>query len=591
MNNDLITRDNISQVTDELAGQIASPENREVTLYAAPDAILPLCQELRDRRELGYNLLSDITAVDHYGSEPRFELVYRMYAIPDNRRLWIKSRIEIDQNVESVTPIWKNADWLEREVFDLMGVKFDNHPNLRRLLMPTPWIGHPLRKDHPIGGEEVQFTFNKDDIISQGDFYSEHLEGMDLRGYVENGDVIETEAGARRMALYAGDGKLVMNMGPQHPSTHGVLRVILAMEGETIIDADIDIGYVHTGIEKQAEQLIYQQTLTLTDRMDYVVPLMCNLAYVLPIEKMLGVEIPPKAKYVRVLLNELTRISSHLIWLGTHGLELGAMSMLLYGFTDREKILDIFELCSGQRMMTSYINIGGIRDDIPEGFRALVKDFIEYFPGRLKDYHALLTNNPIWLERTKGIGYLSLKDALDYGVTGPLLRAAGMEWDVRKAWPYAGYEEFDFDIPTGENSDVYDRYLVRMEEMSQSLRIVEQALAKITDGPYRIEDYKIVLPPRQRLDVSMESLIHHFLLSTHGFKVPVGDAYVSVEGPRGETGFYIASDGTEKPYRMHMRPASFSALQAFPLMSRGHLIADIVAVLGSIDMVMGEVDR
>jgi NADH-quinone oxidoreductase subunit D len=242
-------------------------------------------------------------------------------------------------------------------------------------------------------------------------------------------------------------------------------------------------------------------------------------------------------------------------------------------------------------MMTSYINIGGLRDDIPEGFQAGVKDFLQYFPARLKDYHALLTNNPIWLERTKGVGYLSLEDALNYGVTGPLLRAAGMEWDVRKAWPYGGYEEFDFDIPTGENSDVYDRYLVRMEEMRQSLRIVEQALAKITPGAYRIEDYKIVLPPRQRLDVSMESLIHHFLVSTEGFKVPAGDAYVSVEGPRGETGYYIVSDGGHKPYRVHMRPASFSALQAFPAMAKGHLVADIIAIMGSIDMVMGEVDR
>lgn len=587
----LITPDRVPETVREISDRKGDPEMREVVLQTEPDAVLPLCRALHDDPSLSYNLLSDITAVDRYGSDPRFEIVYRMYAIPDNRRLWIKTRVAPGVDTDSVTSVWKNADWMEREVYDLFGVKFAGHPNLRRLLMPTPWIGHPYRKDFPIGGEEVQFTFNKDDIITQGDFYNSHLEGMDFRQYVEDGDVIESDAGAARMKKYADEGKLVINMGPQHPSTHGVLRVIAALEGEIVIDADLDIGYVHTGIEKQAEQLIYQQSLTLTDRMDYVVPLMCNLAYVLPIEKMLGIEIPPRAKYVRIVLNELTRITSHLVWIGTHALELGAMSMLLYGFSDREKCLDIFELCSGQRMMTSYINIGGLRDDIPEGFGAAVKNFINYFPGRLKDYHTLLTNNPIWLERTKGIGYLSREEAFNYGVTGPVLRASGLEWDVRKAWPYAGYEEFDFDIPTGENSDVYDRYLVRMEEMSQSLRIVEQALGKIPEGPYRIEDYKLVLPPRQRLDVSMESLIHHFLVATQGFRVPEGDAYVSTEGPRGETGYYIVSDGGQKPYRMHMRSSSFSTLQALPLMSRGHLVADLVAILGSVDMVMGEVDR
>jgi len=591
MNEVAITSEGISEAVRRAAEAAATAQGREIVLSVEPDDILPLCRALHDDPTTSFNFLSDITAVDHYGREPRFELVYRMYSIPDGRRLWIKSHIQTDQEAPSVTSVWKNANWLEREVYDMFGIRFCGHPDLRRILMPAPWIGHPLRKDHPLGGEEVQFTTNKDDVVPQTIFLNERFEGMDFMGWVENGDAVNTTDGASPLAHYEQEGKLIVNMGPQHPSTHGVLRVILALEGETIVDAALDIGYLHTGIEKQAEHLMYQQALTLTDRMDYVASLMDNLAYVLPIEKILGIEAPPRGRYLRVILCELTRIASHLIWLGTHSIELGAVTIFLWAFTDREILMDIFELLSGQRTMTSWINVGGLRDDIPEGFTAAVKSFLDHFPSRLDDYHALLTKNPIWLERTKGVGYLSREDALNYGVSGPLLRATGLAWDVRKAWPYSSYDEFEFDIPAGENSDVYDRYLVRMEEMRQSLRIVEQALRRLPDGNYRVEDYKIVLPPRQRLDASMESLIHHFLVATQGFFVPPGDAYVSTESPRGEMGFYIVSDGSQKPYRMRMRAPSFSSLQAIPAMSRGHLLADVVAILGSVDMIMGELDR
>ncbi|HPP75575.1 MAG TPA: NADH dehydrogenase (quinone) subunit D [Armatimonadota bacterium] len=591
MANTLVTKDLIPQTIQDIAQKAQTLEGKEIHLRAEKEAILHLCQALRNDSGLNYNFLSDITAVDYYTAESRFELVYRMYSIPEGRRLWIKVPVGIDQEVDTVTSVWKNADWMEREVFDMFGIRFSGHPDLRRILMPANWIGHPLRKDHPIGSEEVQFTVNTGDITSQIEFLNSRFEGMDFFGYVERGSELNTLYGAEKMKKYEEEGKIILNMGPQHPSTHGVLRVILALEGETIVDADLDIGYLHTGIEKQAEQLIYQQALTLTDRMDYVAPLMNNLGYSMSVEKILGVEVPPRGQYLRVLLAELTRIGSHLVWLGTHALEIGAVTVFLYCFQDRELLLDIFELLSGQRMMTSWINIGGLRDDIPEGFTHAVKNFLEVFPPRLKEYHTLLTNNPIWLKRTKGIGYLSLEDALDYGVSGPILRAAGMEFDVRKTWPYSAYSDFEFDIPTGENSDVYDRYLVRMEEMRQSLRIAEQALAKLPEGDYRIEDYKIVLPPRQRLDVSMESLIHHFLVATQGFLPPKGDAYVSYEGPRGETGYYIVSDGSGKPYRMHMRSPSFSALQSMPLMVRGHYVSDVISVLGSVDMIMGEVDR
>lgn len=591
MNSETITIDGVDAAVRGVRERIGTADGREIVLHADKSAVLPLCRSLHDDPILSYNLLSDITAVDLYREDPRFEIVYRMYSVPDGRRLWIKTKAAINEEIESVTSVWKNSAWMERELWDMFGIRSRGNDDLRRLLMPENWIGHPLRKDHPVGGEEVQFTTNTGDLESQRVFLDEHFEGMSFDGYVNRGDEINSTYGAAKMAKYEQEGKILLSMGPQHPSTHGVLRIVLALDGETIIDADSDIGYVHTGIEKTAEQLIYQQALTLTDRMDYVAPLMDNLAYVLPIEKMLGIEVPPRAKYLRVMLSELSRISSHLLWVGTHAIDLGAVTVFLYGFRDREMILDIFELLSGQRMMTSWINVGGLRDDIPEGFTAAVRHFLDVFPDRLKDYHSLLTKNPIWLERTKGIGYLSLEDSLSYGVTGPVLRATGLEWDVRKVWPYSGYEDFEFDIPTGRNSDVYDRYLVRMEEIAQSLRIVEQALNKLPKGDYRIEDYKIVLPKRQRLDVSMEALIHHFLLATQGFFVPRGDAYISTESPRGEMGFYIVSDGGTKPYRMRMRAPTFSTLQAIPLMSRGHLVSDIVAVIGSVDMIMGEVDR
>ncbi len=587
MTQSVITKDKVPEAVQR-ARELGS---RDSTLYAACEAVEPLCRAMRRDQTLNFNFLADITAVDYYTRSPRFDVVYRIHSIPDGRRLCIKTAVDADDAVESVTSIWKNANWLEREVYDMFGIRFNGHPDLRRILMPANWIGHPFRKDHPLGGEEVQFTTNTGDIIPQTDFLNECFDGMDFAGWVEQGDTINTNAGAARMLKYEEEGKLVLNLGPQHPSTHGVLRVILALDGESVVDADLDIGYVHTGIEKQAEHLTYQQAVTVTDRMDYVAPLMNNLAYVLSVEKLLGIEIPPRGQYLRVLLNELTRIASHLVWLGTHGLELGANTLFLYCFRERELLLDIFELLSGQRMMTSWINVGGLRDDIPHGFIDMVRHFVDTFPDKLGDYHALLTRNPIWVKRTHGIGYLSAEDALAYGVSGPILRAAGVAFDCRKAWPYSSYEDFDFDIPVGKNSDVYDRYLVRMEEMRQSLRIIEQVLSKLPSGNYRVEDYKVVLPPRQRLDVSMEALIYHFLVATQGFFTPAGDAYVSCEGSRGETGFYVVSDGGTKPYRMHMRSASLSTLQSMPLMVRGQLLADVISVLGSIDMVMGEVDR
>jgi NADH-quinone oxidoreductase subunit D len=386
---------------------------------------------------------------------------------------------------------------------------------------------------------------------------------------------------------------MTINMGPQHPSTHGVLRLLLTIDGETVLKAIPDIGFLHTGIEKTAEAKTYHQALVLTDRMDYLAPLCNNLGYSLAVERLLGVEdeISDRIKYMRVLLAELQRIASHLVWLGTHALDLGAQSVFLYCFREREMILDIFEYISGVRMMTSYICPGGLQADVPVGFDKLVRNFTDVFAARLQEYHDLLTNNQLWLERTKGVGYLSVEDAIAYGASGPVLRGSGVVWDLRKVFPYSGYENFDFDIPVGSNGDVYDRYLVRMLEMEQSLNIVNQALDGMPTGAFRISNPKFMPPPKWQITGSMEALIHHFKLYTEGYRPPQGDVFVRTESPKGELAFYIASDGSAKPYRMHVRGASFANLQVLPLMVEGGFLSDVVASIGSIDIVLGEVDR
>jgi len=385
--------------------------------------------------------------------------------------------------------------------------------------------------------------------------------------------------------------RLILNMGPQHPSTHGVLRLLLELDGETIVKADLDIGYLHTGIEKQCENLTYQQVVTLTDRVDYLSNLAENLCYCLAVEKLLGIEIPPMAQWMRVMLTELTRISSHLVWLGTHAIDIGAMSVFLYCFREREDILRIFEMFSGQRMMTSYFRIGGLALEPPRGWHKEVKQFLDAFPGRVDEYEELLTKNPIWLQRTKGVGYVPLNDLLDLGVTGPMLRAAGLAWDVRKAEPYSSYEKFDFDVPTRNEGDVYARYQVRVEEMRQSARIATQALEGMPAGPWVADAPHVVLPDREKMKTQMEALIYHFKIVTEGFRVPPGEVYQVIESPRGELGYYVVSNGTSKPYRVHIHGPSFGNLQATPRMIEGRLIADVIASLGSIDFVLGDVDR
>jgi NADH-quinone oxidoreductase subunit D len=384
---------------------------------------------------------------------------------------------------------------------------------------------------------------------------------------------------------------MLLNMGPQHPSTHGVLRLLLELDGETVVSCIPDIGFLHTGIEKTAEIKTYTKGIVLTDRIDYLAPLICNLAYVGAVEKLAGVEVPLRAQYIRVILSELTRMNSHLVWLGTHALDIGAMSMFLYAFRERELLLDVFELVSGARMMTSFFRVGGLWRDVPDQFADAVRKVLKVYPHRLLEYEKLLKENPMWRERTVGIGVISKEDAISWGMTGPSLRGSGVNYDVRKAAPYSSYDHFDFSVPLGTNGDVYDRYRCRMEEFYQSLKIIEQALDKLPSGPVMTDNRKVAPPPKHEIAYSMESLIHHFKLWTEGFRTPEGEVYHAVESGKGEFGVYISSDGSPRPRRVHFRAPSLCNLQAIPQMSKGSLIADIVGIVGSIDIVLGEVDR
>jgi NADH-quinone oxidoreductase subunit D len=384
---------------------------------------------------------------------------------------------------------------------------------------------------------------------------------------------------------------VLLNMGPQHPSTHGVLRLLLELDGEIVVNCIPDIGFLHTGVEKNMEAKTYQKAEVMSDRLDYLDTVGNTLAYSMAVEKLVDLVVPPRAQAIRVILAELQRFASHLVWLGTSALDLAAMSMFLYCFREREYILDVLEMCSGQRMMTTYIRPGGLWRDVPVEFEAAVRNILKTFPRRVDEYEALLTRNPLMLDRTYGIGKLTGEECLNFGVTGPMLRASGVKWDLRKDRPYSGYEQYEFEVPTRTEGDVYARYLGRLEEMRQALRIVEQALDKLPMGAVRSNNHKFVPPPRSEIGVSMEALIHHFKLWTEGFNAPQGSIYTAIESPRGELGVYLESDGGPKPYRIHWRTPSFDNLQSLPLMSKGVLVADLVAIIGSVDIVLGDVDR
>lgn len=384
---------------------------------------------------------------------------------------------------------------------------------------------------------------------------------------------------------------MLLNLGPQHPSTHGVLRVWLELDGEVIVNADPDIGYLHRGIEKMCENRTYHQCLPLTDRLDYLAGSANNFGFVLAVEKLLGIEVPKRAQYIRVLIAELTRIASHLFWLGTHGHDLGAMTPLFFAFREREKLMDLFEMVWGGRLFPCYFRIGGLAADLPDGFIAACWDFVKSFPEKARDYHNLLTKNRIWIARTKGVGVVTKEEALDYGWSGPMARGSGVDWDIRRDEPYSSYQDFDFKIPLGTNGDTYDRYLVRMEEMIQSNLICRQVLEKLPPGDINVNDPRIALPPKEKVYNNIEALINHFLLIEKGITPPVGEVYQAIEAPKGELGFYIISDGSPRPFRVKVRGPSFVNLSPMNKIAKGLLLADIIALIGTMDIVLADVDR
>lgn len=593
----------------------------ETTLTVEREALVKIARFLRD--DLHFEELVDLTALDWAISRPnaplsdaeaapgeeespeitprpRFDVLYSFLSISENKRIRLRVQVsESDPNVPTLTGLYPGANGYEREVWDMFGIKFPGHPFLRRILLPFNYKGHPLRKDHPLGYEPVEFTHTVRDI--------EKTKPKDVPPPLPVEEIFNVSGTATEIPIGPGVGAIpiagadptketmLINMGPHHPSTHGVLRVALEVDGEKIVSAMPDVGYLHTGIEKNMEYKTYFKTIALTDRMDYLSPILNNLAYCMAVEKIMEVRVPERAQILRVLLSEVTRINSHLVAVGTNAMDLGAVSLFTYAFREREAALDLFEMVSGARMMTSYIRIGGVALDVPLGFSDAVRKFLKMMPPRIEEYENLLDQNPIWLERTKGIGNYTAEMAQSLGVTGPLLRATGVNWDLRKAAPYSGYETYDFDVPLGTTGkgDIYIVYKLKLAEMRQSLRIIEQAIDRLdkTPGPYITNDRKVAPPPKAELQRSMESLIHHFKLWTEGFKPPVGFVYQPVESPRGELGYLVSSDGSNKPHRVRVRAPSFANLQLLPYVSKGFFLSDLVGLIAMIDIILGDVDR
>jgi NADH-quinone oxidoreductase subunit C/D len=550
------------------------------TVWVTPDRFHQVLEELKWKAN--YRMLYDLTAIDervrtHREEQPDsdFTVVYHLLSFDKNTDIRVKVPLLNDPPVlQTITDLWPAANWYEREVWDMFGVVFDGHPHLRRILLPPTWKGHPLRKDHPARATEMdpfQLPEEKEQIEQEALQFKPEDWGMQRES--EDSEF------------------LFLNLGPQHPGNHGVLRMALQLDGEVIQDVVPDIGYHHRGAEKMAERQSWHTYIPYTDRIDYLGGVMNNFAYVLAVEKLAGIKIPERAQVIRIMMAEFFRLASHLVWYGTFAQDLGALSPVFYMFTDRERIFDIVEAITGGRMHPSWFRIGGVAQDLPNGWDRLVRKFLDYLPGRLKEYDGMVMKNRIFRERTRGVGAYSKDEAIEWGMTGPGLRAAGFEWDFRKKRPYGGYDQFEFDIPTAEHGDCYDRAVVRVAEMRQSLRIIEQCLKNMPSGPYK-SDHHLATPPLKEYTMhDIETLITHFLNVSWGPVIPPGEAFVGIEATKGNNGYYLISDGGVHSYRTRIRTPSFPHIQMVPLISRGGMIPDLIAILGSLDYVLADVDR
>jgi NADH-quinone oxidoreductase subunit C/D len=563
---------------------LATQETRDAipTLWVPPGRVHDILGYLKTEIDRPFPMLYDLTAIDERVRENRqgqsegdFSLVYHLLSFERNQDIRVKVALRGEHpSIGTITDLWPAANWYEREVWDMFGVTIDGHPHLRRILMPPTWEGHPLRKEHPARATEMgPFRLPEDKQQREQRALQFHPEEWGLQRRGEDSDF------------------MFLNLGPQHPGTHGVLRIVLQLDGEEILDAVPDIGFHHRGAEKMGERQTWHSYIPYTDRVDYLGGVMNNLAYVLAVEKLAGIEVPDRVKVVRVLMAELFRIASHLVWYGTFAQDVGALSPVFYMFSDRERIFDVVAAITGGRMHPSWFRIGGVAQELPQGWDGLVEGFLDYFPERLQEYDKLVMQNPIFKVRTQGIGSYTAEEAIEWGVTGPGLRATGLEWDFRKTRPYSGYDQFEFDIPTAQRGDCYDRAVVRVEEMRQSLRIIEQCVRNMPPGPYK-SDHPLTTPPlKERTMHDIETLITHFLSVSWGPVIPAGEAFAGIEATKGSNGYYLISDGGIKAYRVRIRTPSFPHIQMVPLISKGLMVPDLLAVLGSIDFVLSDVDR